>query len=83
MLVMFILGLILIAMLAVAAQSLSGMYSVLNDLEVAGQERQVEMLWESSLSSLLVQAGPNGEFVAPLGAALADANGVEIGRAHV
>lgn len=78
MLVMFILGLILIAMLAVAAQSLSGMYSVLNDLEVARQERQVEMLWESSLSSLLVQAGPSGEFVAPLGAALADANGVVI-----
>ncbi|AYG47617.1 hypothetical protein DV532_25295 (plasmid) [Pseudomonas sp. Leaf58] len=80
MLVMFILGLILIAMLAVAAQSLSGMYSVLNDLEVARQERQVEMLWEASLSSLLVQAGPNGEFVAPLGAALTDVNGVVIGQ---
>lgn len=78
MLVMFILGLILIAMLAVAAQSLSGMYSVINDLEVTRQERQVEMLWESSLSSLLVQAGPNGEFVAPLGTVLADTNGVVI-----
>lgn len=75
MLVMFILGLILIAMIAVAAQGLSGMYSVLNDLELAQQERQIEMLWESSISSRLTQAGPQGEFIAPLGSLLKDASG--------
>jgi hypothetical protein len=75
MLVMFILGLVLIAMIAVAAQSLSGMYSVLNDLEVARQERQVDMLWESGVSSLLVQAGPQGEFIAPAGTPLTDSSG--------
>ena len=80
MLVMFILGLILIAMVAVAAQSLAGMYSVMNDLELAQQERQVEMLWESSLSSLLVQAGPAGEYIAPIGSQLTDANGTVVAQ---
>lgn len=72
MLVMFILGLILIGMVAVAALGLSGMYSVINDLDSAQQERQIEMLWESSVSSLLVQAGPQGEYVAPLGSPLVE-----------
>lgn len=72
MLVMFILGLILIGMIAVAAQGLSSMYSVINDLDSAQQERQIEMLWESSVSSLLAQAGPQGEYIAPLGSPLVE-----------
>lgn len=80
MLVMFILGLILIGLLAITANSLSGMYAAMNDLSSASRERQIDMIWESGISGLMVQAGPSGEYVAPIGAPLTDAAGSLIGH---
>lgn len=80
MLVMFILGLILIGLLALVAHSLSGLYAATNDLSSASRERQIEMIWEAEISSLFVQAGPNGEFVAPIGHPLFNETGDVIGQ---
>ena len=80
MLVMFILGLILIGLLAMSASSLSGMYAAMNDLSSASRERQIDMIWESGISGLMVQAGPSGEYVAPMGSPLANADGTVIGQ---
>jgi len=80
MLVMFILGLILMGLLAMSASSLSGMYAAMNDLSSASRERQIDMIWEAGVSSMMVQAGPNGEYVAPLGVSILDASGKVIGH---
>lgn len=80
MLVMFILGLILIGMLAVAANSLTGLYGSLSDVSAMSRERQIEMLWESGISAMLIQAGSNAEYIAPLGEPLKDEQGLVIGQ---
>lgn len=78
--VMFILGLILLGLLALTAHSISGMFVAMNDLSLTSRERQIDLIWESGISSLMVQAGPNGEYVAPLGAILTNSTGTVIGH---
>ena len=78
--VMFILGLILLGLLALTAHSISGMFVAMNDLSMTSRERQIDLIWESGISSQMVQAGPNGEYVAPLGAILTSSTGSVIGH---
>ena len=80
MILILILAILLIAMISVVAQSFVGLYASANHLDQIQQEQRLTRLWEDALQQNLVKAGPNGEYIAPLGQPIENNLGVVIGH---
>lgn len=80
MILILILAILLIAMVSVVAQSFVGLYASANHLDQVQQEQRLTRLWEDAVTQTLVKAGPNGEYLAPLGQSLEDHQGTVIGH---
>lgn len=80
MILILILAILLIAMVSVVAQSFVGLYASANYLDQIQQEQRLSRVWEDAVIQTLVKAGPNGEYIAPLGEPIQDAQGTVIGH---
>jgi hypothetical protein len=80
MILILIMAILLIALVSVVAQSFVSLYVSANHVEQNQHEQRLGRLWEQAILSQLVKAGPNGEYIAPLGADLLGAGNVVIGH---
>jgi hypothetical protein len=80
MILILILAILLIAMVSVVAQSFVSLYASAHHLEGIQQEQRLSRIWEDAVMQILVKAGPNGEYLAPLGQDIKDPQGIVIGH---
>lgn len=80
MILILILAILLIAMVSVVAQSFVSLYASANHLEDIQQEQRLSRIWEDAVMQSLVMAGPNGEYLAPLGEDIKNSEGTVIGH---
>jgi len=80
MILILILAILLIAMVSVVAQSFVGLYASANHLDQVQQEQRLARVWEDAIQQQLVKAGPNAEYIAPLGEPIENTLGVVIGH---
>ncbi len=80
MILILIMAILLIALISVVAQSFVSLYVSANHVEQNQQEQRLSHLWEQAVLSQLVKAGPNGEYIAPLGVDLLNQSNAVIGH---
>lgn len=80
MISILILSIIIIGLVSLVAHSIVGLYSSAASLDLLTQEMRLEALWVDAISRHLVAAGPNGEYIAPIGQPILSDGGLVIGH---
>jgi hypothetical protein len=80
MILILIMAILLIALVSVVGQSFVSLYISANHVAQNQQEQRLSHLWEQAVLSQLIKAGPNGEYIAPLGVDLLNKSNTVIGH---